>query len=332
MSKLEVKDQVHHLQDQNQPMVSICCMTYNHEHYISATLDGFFSQKTNFEIEIIIHDDASTDGTSDILKKYEKESRIPIQCVYQTENQFLKTHVLSSVVFPMCKGKYIAYCEGDDFWTDPLKLQKQVDLLEAYPDASFCFSKVDLLIENKLGDHSYQHMDTYPARFGLEEYLDNYYPIPNLTKVFRKSMLTDYRKPEWNWKAKVRFMDNVMHMMDLMHGPALFLNEVTGTYRIQPQSLTRLAPKDDRWHNEEILLTHYHFIDHCPPEFIDKFKSIRAYHFEKLLNASIARKAFVQFLKDMLWYFTDSRSGSIIQKLKSIKKLFLTHSRSRSNK
>ena len=124
------------------PVVSICCVTYNHEKYIRQCLDGFVNQKTNFAFEILVHEDASTDATAEIVKEYELRCPQLFRCVYQSENQFLKQNTLVNILFKMAKGKYIALCEGDDYWTDPKKLQKQVDILEANPDYVACFHDV----------------------------------------------------------------------------------------------------------------------------------------------------------------------------------------------
>ena len=95
-------------------------------------LDGFMMQQTNFAFEVLIHDDASTDGTTEIIKEYEAKYPEIIKPIYEEENQWVKGRRGSAVFnFPRAKGKYIAMCEGDDYWTDPLKLQKQVDFLES---------------------------------------------------------------------------------------------------------------------------------------------------------------------------------------------------------
>ena len=108
----------------NNIKVSICCVTYNHENFLRQCLDGFVMQKTNFQFEILVHEDASTDGTEEIVKLYEEKYPNLFRCVYQSENQFLKQNTLVNILFKMAKGKYIALCEGDDYWTDPYKLQK----------------------------------------------------------------------------------------------------------------------------------------------------------------------------------------------------------------
>lgn len=116
-------------------MVSISCITYNHAPYIRQCLDGFLMQKTNFNFEVLIHDDASIDGTTEIIKEYETRYPDIIKPMYEEENQWVKGRRGSKVFnFPRAKGKYIAMCEGDDYWIDPLKLQKQVDFLENNPN------------------------------------------------------------------------------------------------------------------------------------------------------------------------------------------------------
>jgi glycosyltransferase involved in cell wall biosynthesis len=122
------------------PLVSICSITYNHEKYIAQAIEGFVGQKTTFPFEIIIHDDASTDKTPQIVKYYENKYPELIKPIYQKENQFSKGIKPSpTYVWPKAQGKYIALCEGDDYWTDPYKLQKQVDFLELNPDYAMCW-------------------------------------------------------------------------------------------------------------------------------------------------------------------------------------------------
>lgn len=129
------------------PIVSICCVTYNHEDYLQECLDGFLMQKTNFEFEVLVHEDASTDKTAEILKSYEKKFPGKLRCVYQTENQFKKQNVLTEILFKMAQGKYIALCEGDDYWSDPNKLQKQVDFLESNPEYMASYHRAMLINE-----------------------------------------------------------------------------------------------------------------------------------------------------------------------------------------
>lgn len=103
----------------DKPLVSIACTTYNHEKYIALAIEGFLLQKTSFPIEIIIHDDASTDKTAEIVKSYEKIHHDLITAIYQTENQYSKgIKPYPNYVFPKARGKYIALCEGNDYWIE----------------------------------------------------------------------------------------------------------------------------------------------------------------------------------------------------------------------
>ena len=122
------------------PLVSICCNTFNHERYIRDALEGFVSQKTDFDIEILVYDDASTDATADIIREYEAKYPHLLKPIYQTVNQYSQGLAPGHQNRARATGKYIAMCEGDDYWIDPLKLQKQVDYMEAHPDCTFCFT------------------------------------------------------------------------------------------------------------------------------------------------------------------------------------------------
>lgn len=120
-------------------MVSICCLAYNHEEYIAEALESFLMQKCNFTFEILINDDASLDKTSDIIRKYEEKYPDVIKPIYQTENKYSQGYkMFYTYNFSRAIGKYIAICEGDDYWTDEFKLQKQVDFMELNPEFSLC--------------------------------------------------------------------------------------------------------------------------------------------------------------------------------------------------
>lgn len=118
-------------------MVSVIMLCYNHQRYIRQALQSVVSQQTSFPFEIIVHDDASTDRSADIIREFEAAYPSLMRPVYQTENQYRKkVGIRRTFVDPLLRGKYIAFCEGDDYWTDPRKLQKQVDFLESHPEFS----------------------------------------------------------------------------------------------------------------------------------------------------------------------------------------------------
>lgn len=119
--------------------VSVLCMAYNHEKYIRDALEGFVGQKTDFDYEVLVHDDASTDGTADIIREYAEKFPEIIKPVYQTENQYSRGRdIYLEILCPMAAGEYIATCEGDDCWIDENKLQLQVDFLDRNPGYSAC--------------------------------------------------------------------------------------------------------------------------------------------------------------------------------------------------
>lgn len=129
----------------NEIMVSVFCMAYNHENYIRDTLEGFLMQKTNFKYEVLVHEDASTDDTVAILKDYEQRHPDIIKVVYEKVNKYGQgIDYLYDILLPLSKGKYIALCEGDDAWIDEDKLQLQVDYMEEHPDCSLIGHKAFL--------------------------------------------------------------------------------------------------------------------------------------------------------------------------------------------
>ncbi len=133
----------------DRPFVFVRCLTYNHEKYIEDALKGFVMQKTDFPFLAVVIDDCSTDGTADIVRRYETKHPDKIKGIYLPHN-FTKTREDKRPYYQeyMDKAAYWAECEGDDYWTDPLKLQKQVDFMEANPEYSLCFHKVKTLIQN----------------------------------------------------------------------------------------------------------------------------------------------------------------------------------------
>ncbi|EOS29441.1 hypothetical protein C807_02827 [Lachnospiraceae bacterium 28-4] len=175
----------------NNPLVSIACITYNHEKYIRDAIEGFLAQKTSFDYEIIIHDDASTDQTADIIRQYEEKYPDKIRGIYQSENQFSKTKgvgITKTYVYPLCRGKYIALCEGDDFWIDPNKLQIQADYMESHPECVIaCHDGICI---------DYKEFKVYPMHPYLEEkYLTEeeviiqyYGDFPTASMMCRKDM------------------------------------------------------------------------------------------------------------------------------------------------
>lgn len=138
------------MEEQYPVMVTIECCVYNHEPYLRQCLDGFIMQKTNFPFEAIVHDDASTDGSAAIIMEYAEKYPDIIKPIIEKENQYSKGNgILRKYLDTLLKGKYIALCEGDDYWTDSSKLQKQFDFMEKNPDYSLCFHAIKEIWHDK---------------------------------------------------------------------------------------------------------------------------------------------------------------------------------------
>lgn len=209
------------------PLVSICCITYNHAPYIRECLDGFMMQKTNFPIEIIINDDASTDGTTDIIKEYEAQHPDIIKPVYQVENQYSKgvRGMFPKFCFPRAQGKYIALCEGDDYWTDPLKLQKQVDFLEANPEYVLCGHNITAYNERTA---SFEPFNTgIDGTYELTDLISKGVFCSTLSVVFKREALVLKR---YNSYRKAIDITLAYHL--LSQGKGYCMNEEMAIYRI----------------------------------------------------------------------------------------------------
>ena len=139
------------MKQQDSPiLVTVRCLAYNHAPYIRQCLEGFVMQKTSFRFQVIIHDDASTDGTDDIIREYAEKYPDIIVPIFETENQYSKRNgAISRQMNRLMKGTYAAYCEGDDYWTDPLKLEKQVSFLEQHPDYIMACNRTQLFSQKK---------------------------------------------------------------------------------------------------------------------------------------------------------------------------------------
>ncbi|WP_404436708.1 glycosyltransferase family 2 protein [Stutzerimonas chloritidismutans] len=165
------------------PLLSIVCLTYNHAAFLRETLDGFLRQRTDFAFEIIVHDDASTDGTAVIIREYAARYPNVIKPIYQQVNQYRLGVPFSTRLFGQARGKYIAYCEGDDYWTDPRKLQIQVDFLERHPD--YVMTYHDAFMFNSQGVVRSPDMQGKYRKDATARELMQARPISTLTVCFR---------------------------------------------------------------------------------------------------------------------------------------------------
>jgi len=218
-----------------EPLISICCLCYNHELYIEDALQGFLSQDTDFAFEILIHDDASTDRSSDIIRAYEDRYPRIIKAVYQNENQYSKgVQVSVTFNFSRAQGQFIAMCEGDDYWTDKDKLQIQVDTMINRPELSGCFHMVKFQTFNTFSGFYYQipPKDIVSTR---DIILQHY--IPTASVVYRKKMLMSVIR-ETPQLSDFPVGDIPLSILMSKKGKIIFINKVMGVYRKNPTSLT----------------------------------------------------------------------------------------------
>ncbi len=218
-------------------MVSIRCFTYNHEPYIRQCLEGFVMQKTNFRFEAIVHDDASTDGTADIIREYAEKYPDIIKPIYETENQYSKRDgSLARIMDAHMHGKYIAICEGDDYWIDPLKLQIQVDFLEANPEYTLIHTGIKIIKEGTTDviDYVQEINDSDKRKEDLmNDILDNNYRIQTLTTLMPRLVYERVINNDVFLFRLGRFLmgDTQLWCALLNEGNIKYMEDITGVYR-----------------------------------------------------------------------------------------------------
>ncbi|AIY06235.1 glycosyl transferase family protein [Planococcus sp. PAMC 21323] len=214
----------------NRIMVSIECNSYNHEKFIAEALDSMLMQKTDFAYEILVHDDASTDRTADIIRTYEQKYPDIIKPIYQTINQYSQDIPFEVYNSERGLGKYIAVCEGDDYWTDPEKLQKQVDYMEAHPECSMCVHAAE-----KVSAITKKRVDTVrPSRrdkiFSVEEVIEGG------GELFATNSIMYSRKkipgmPEFYLNATIG--DYPMVILGALSGTIFYMERNMAAYRVE---------------------------------------------------------------------------------------------------
>ncbi len=236
------------------PLVSIRCTVYNHEPFLRQCLDGFVMQKTTFPFEAIVHDDASTDGSAAIIREYAEKYPHIIKPIYETENQYHKgdgtfTRIIRGAVHP--KAKYIAICEGDDYWIDPLKLQRQVDFLESHPDYVICSHDCIYYYEET---HEFDELSVWGSSlsegreneeivdYSLETFFERYWTRP-LTCVYRRGPYRD----ELSSNGYPKIKDYYFYYTVLKHGKGALFKRIMAVYRQQPGGVWSSLTKTEKY-------------------------------------------------------------------------------------
>lgn len=209
----------------NNHLVSVCLITYKQENYIQKAIENVFNQEVNFPIEFIISNDCSPDYTHEKIENIIKSAPQHITVKYFNHKENLGTLANFSFAINQCKGKYIAYFEGDDYWDYPKKLQTQVDFLEQNPDFAICCHNVRFLENDKIINEIYLDKIDIKDEFTIED-LAKHNTVPTLTAVFRNT--TD-KLPSWILESPIG--DLPMFMMVAKHGKIKYINEKWAIYR-----------------------------------------------------------------------------------------------------
>lgn len=238
-------------------MVSIQCTAYNHEKFIRETLEGFVMQKTNFRFEAIVHDDASTDGTADIIREFAEKYPDIIKPIYETENQYSKNDgTLTRIMYKACKGKYIAICEGDDYWTDPYKLQKQVDFLETHPDYVMCSHSYNTYIE--------EYKSFEPAYYNEEDITYNLDMFISREKWLTQPLTCIYSTLNFNLEKYLEYKDSkdvTLFYHLLKSGKGFFMKDCMAVYRVHKYGVWAGSSKYERLYADLMNLKGIHDVE-----------------------------------------------------------------------
>ena len=208
--------------------LSVCIFTYNHGRFIAQAIESALAQRTSFEFEIIIGEDHSTDNTALLVQEYVKNYPQKIKAIFNPENLGLMKNHVNTV--SSAKGDYIALLDGDDYWTDPLKLQKQADFLDQNPEFALCFHDASILNADGTINAGTCCGPNTPQIVGFKDIICSA-SIPTLTLVFNKRFLKDH-PPEWF--ETLNAPDRPFFLLLLHHGPGHYFNECWGTYRKHP--------------------------------------------------------------------------------------------------
>ena len=260
----------------DKPLVSICCITYNQSKYINECLDSFLSQETSFSFEILIHDDASDDGTAEIIKSYENEYGDIIKPIYQTINQYsLGNGPMNKLNFARAKGKYIAMCEGDDYWTDPLKLQKQVDFLEANEEFSGSFHKSFTINETDKKPKLVPFREYKKQIFTFEDTISKKALFHTSSFVFRADSCV-YEKGYKN----IHSGDMALFSTIAKRGKLYLKDEFMSVYRINENGVTRNV-NNKEYHQNRIILMDY-LMKISEAKYFDSITEVKNFHISNL--------------------------------------------------
>jgi len=229
------------------PLVSVRVVTYNHEKYIAQCLEGILMQRTNFPFEVIVGEDCSTDNTRKIVFDYQAKFPEKIRVITSEKNV---GGMENAIRFQQaCNGKYHALCEGDDYWIDPLKLQKQADFMEAHPEYSMCCHDALVVRDDKNATPRYYFDASIPDVIEIKDLLRLNLAIPTASMFARADAFASI--PEW--RKRILYGDLLLRLWCAHHGKIKKLTDTMSVYRVHPSSLMAHSLVNTSAHYELIL-------------------------------------------------------------------------------
>lgn len=279
------------------PLVSVVCTAFQHRRFIERALDSFVCQQTNFKFEIIVHDDASTDGTSDIVRSYAERYPDLIVPVVQQINLYSLGQRPWPFCFGLARGRYVALCEGDDYWTDPLKLQKQFDLLESDPTCAGVYHHSSVVDEH---DHviALQWKTASASSYTLQELISPYALFHTSSFMFRNFKFLS-TMPSFHTKVSVG--DLVVFALVAGQGQLRQVDGIMSAYRKHVGGITNTAiHHGTRFHIERMRL--WMFLDrYFAGRIRDETSRVCGWHWIKIMEHTSGRQRL-----SALWdLFTD---------------------------
>jgi glycosyltransferase involved in cell wall biosynthesis len=234
------------------PLVDIVLIAYNHERYVGQAIESVLAQQTDFAYRLIIGDDCSTDNTQAIIKSYAEQYPNLIKTMLDSEHRgFRHKDRVGIKALDVCNAKYVAFLDGDDYWTDPSKLQKQVAFLETHPDFSICYHNARMFYEDGSRETTNWLQPDHKEVSTLEDLLFVNF-IPTCSVVFRRGLLG-----EWpDWLFTLGMADWPIHIMNAQHGKIEYLNEVMATYRVHDKGTWSSRTQVEQWLDVIRMLDH----------------------------------------------------------------------------
>lgn len=291
----------------NKILLSIRCFVYNHEPYLRQCLEGFVMQKTSFAFEAIVHDDASTDNSAAIIREYAEKYPDIIKPIYETENQYSKhdgslRRIMDSAISP--SSKYLALCEGDDYWTDPLKLQKQVDALDNHPGCTICFGNVRVVSPE--GEYQNWNIPVNPSiKSGIiklgdytkEQFSKRRWAFHTSSYIYKKCMVNGFNEIMRKEFKDFPYGDMPLVLYCLMKGNGYYISDEMSCYRWHvPGSWTKKNVDD----KNKLIKTAEKLI-----KSLESFDKLTCYQYHKDVKLKILQQQFL----------VDDNSGNVISLL-----------------